>query len=353
MGLATPTAITVATGKAATQGILVKEAQALELAHKATVIVFDKTGTLTKGEPEVAAIVSYHVSEDELLRIAASAEKLSEHPLAKAVVEQAEERGLELYQIEDFKAISGMGLRAKARFNGERVKEIVIGNLELLEKHHVDVRYVTKDVARLSKEGKTPMIVVVEGRVLGVIAVADAIKDGAALAVERIRSLGVKTILMTGDSPQVAKSIAAAVGIDRVLSKVLPDDKANQIKKLQQNKEVVIMVGDGINDAPALAQADVGIAVGTGTDIAIESGGIILVKGTLDKVVETIDMSRKTLKVIKQNLFWAFGYNVTAIPIAAGLLYPFTGILLSPALASAAMAFSSVSVVLNSLRLKK
>lgn len=327
-----------------------KNAESLEIAHKIKTIVFDKTGTLTKGNPEVVEIFSPEMEKKELLRLAASAEKNSEHPLGEAIVKMAEELGLKLEKHTKFETITGKGLFAVL---GD--KEIFIGNQKLMEEQNFNLENFEKDLNRLADEGKTPMLVAIDKKIKGIIAVADVIKDSSREAIRRLHSLGIKVVIMTGDNKRTAQAIARELNIDKVFAEVLPAEKALKIKELQDSGEygIVAMVGDGINDAPALAQANIGIAMGTGTDIAIESGDIVIVKGTLDKVIETIKLSKETMKIIKQNLGWAFGYNILGIPIAAGILYPFFGVLLSPIIASMAMAFSSVSVVSNSLRLKK
>jgi Cu+-exporting ATPase len=351
LGLATPTAIMVGTGKAATKGILIKNAESLEIAHKIDTVVFDKTGTLTKGKPEVVEIISLRLPQEELLRYAASAEKNSEHPLGEALVKKWEEKHKEslLLSVENFNSYPGKGIVAHVRD-----KEIFVGNLSLMQEKKVNVSEVNSLIERLSSEGKTPMFVTINGKVEGVIAVADTIKESSKNAIDELHTLGIKVVMLTGDHKRTAQSIAKDLSIDTVIAEVLPQDKVNIIKRLQkENKgKIIAMVGDGVNDAPALAQAEIGIAMGTGTDVAIESGDIVLVKGTLDKVIETIKLSKQTMKVIKQNLAWAFGYNILGIPIAAGILYPFFNILLSPVIASITMALSSVSVVSNSLRVK-
>jgi len=350
LGLATPTAVMVGTGRAARKGILIKNAESLEIAHKIKAIVFDKTGTLTKGTPEVVEIVSPEMKESELLLLATSAEKYSEHPLGEAIVKKAKELNLEFQKYTKFKTITGRGLFAVVE-----EKEIYIGNQKLMEEQNFNLENFKKDLDRLADQGKTPMLIAIDKKIKGIIAVADVIKETSREAIEQLHDLGIKVVMMTGDNKRTAEAIAKELNIDKVFAEVLPGEKALKIKELQDSGEydVVAMVGDGINDAPALAQANIGIAMGTGTDIAIESGDIVIVKGTLDKVVETIKLSKETMKIIKQNLGWAFGYNILGIPLAAGILYPFFGVLLSPIIASMAMAFSSVSVVSNSLRLKK
>ena len=366
LGLATPTAVMVGTGKAAGRGILIKDAQALEMAHQVDTIVFDKTGTLTKGEPEVTDFVMMEgversslfdgqLGEDAgeegfrklILSYAAAIEDGSEHPLSFAVESFALAGGGKIngIKIDDFENVEGKGVRGTA--NGKRV---AIGNQRLMEDEGVEWNEDLENrIKELSSKGKTVVSMAVNGKQIAIFAIADTVKDDSADTVNALHRLGIKVVMLTGDNDQTARKIADELKIDEVIAEVLPHEKLDKINKLQESGRKVAMVGDGINDAPALAQADVGIAMGTGTDVAIEAGDIVLVKGTLNKVVETISLSRATLRVVKQNLFWAFGYNVVAIPVAAGLLFP---VLLSPVIASAAMAFSSVSVVLNSLRIK-
>ena len=348
LGLATPTALTVGIGRGAKQGILIRQGEAIELMGKTKIIVLDKTGTLTKGAPSVTDIKVFGegISEDALLQKAASAETGSEHPLGKAIVARAKERGIEILALQNFKALFGKGV--KAEING---KNILVGRKELMEENGLDISFVQEMVGQLQEEGKTAMFVAEEGKLLGVIAVADTLKEETKTAIEQLHKMGFRTIMLTGDNQKTANAIAKKVGIDEVIAEVLPDEKVEVIKKLQKGGEVkVAMVGDGINDAPALTQADVGVAIGTGTDIAIEAGEITLVRGDLRVLVESIKLSKATFKVIRQNLFWAFIYNVVAIPVAAfGIL----ATMLGPIIAAAAMAFSSISVVLNSLRLRK
>lgn len=348
LGLATPTAILVGTGKGAELGILIKGGDSLETAHKLTTIVLDKTGTVTKGEPELTDVATANgFAEDELLKIVASAEVLSEHPLAAAIVRGTRHRGIEIPKAENFNALEGRGVEATVEG-----RQLFLGNGRLMSDRGIDISDVTAEAGRLSGEGKTPMFAVVGGSIAGVIAVADTIKPESKQAVEEMQSLGLEVVMMTGDNKRTAEAVARQIGIKRVLSEVLPQDKAGEIKRLQAEGKRVGMVGDGINDAPALAQADVGIAIGTGTDVAIEASDITLISGDLRGVGRAIALSNATIRTIKQNLFWAFIYNVVGIPIAAGALYPFTGWLLSPIIASAAMSLSSVSVVTNSLRLR-
>jgi Cu+-exporting ATPase len=349
LGLATPTAIMVGTGRAARNGILVKNAESLEIAHKINTIVFDKTGTLTKGKPEVVEIIS---SEKKLLHFAASIENKSEHPLGEAIVQKARSKKLNItnYKITKFNSLPGKGVEAEIKSN-----TVIIGNQALMKDKNISIKRMQKDVNRLADEGKTPVFVAIEGKLKGIIAIADQIKKSSKKVIEELHAMKISVIMLTGDNKRTAKSIADTLKIDDVIAEVLPKDKARIISDIQKKEDeaVVAMVGDGINDAPALAQADIGIAMGTGTDVAIESGDIVLVKGTLDKVVEAIKLSKATMRIIKQNLFWAFGYNSVLIPVAAGVLYPFFSILVSPIFGSIAMALSSITVVSNSLRLKK
>jgi Cu+-exporting ATPase len=347
LGLATPTAIMVGTGRGAQSGILIKNAAALETAHRLTAIVLDKTGTITRGKPSVTDVLpAVGFEGKELLRLAASAERGSEHPLGEAIVRSAQERGLSLVQPGDFQAVAGRGITAEVE--GRR---IWVGSAKWLREAGAEPEESAAQ-QRLADEGKTPVFIAVDGQWAGIVAVADPVKEGSRAAIEKLRSLGLKVFMLTGDNRRTAEAIARQVGVDRVLAEVLPEGKSGEIKKLRASGEVTAMVGDGINDAPALAQADVGIAMGTGTDVAIEAADITLVRGDLNGVVSAIALSRATIRNIKQNLFFAFFYNVLGIPIAAGLLYPLTGWLLSPIIASAAMALSSVSVVTNALRLR-
>ena len=349
LGLATPTAVMVGTGKGAEKGILIKGGESLETAHKLDTIVFDKTGTLTKGEPEITDIVTINAySEEEILKYSASAEKASEHPLGEAIIKRAREKKIELHDPKNFNAIEGHGIEAEV--DG---KKVLLGNLKLMQKQQIVVRNLEEKAEELAGDGKTPMYVSLDGKAAGLIAVADTLKENSLQAVEKLKKLGLEVIMLTGDNKKTAEAIARNAGIDRVLAEVLPEDKVNEIKSLQSGGRKVAMVGDGINDAPALAQADVGIAIGSGTDVAMEASDITLIKGDLRGVVSAIELSKRTIKIIKQNLFWAFFYNTAGIPLAAGVLYPFFGILLNPIFASAAMAFSSVSVVSNSLRLRR
>jgi len=345
LGLATPTAIMVGTGRAAEMGILIKGGEVLERAHALTTVVLDKTGTITHGTPEVTEIVAL-TDEAELLRLAAAAEVGSEHPLGEAVVRQAQKRGLKLPPALDFEAIPGQGVQAVV--DGRR---LLLGNARLLEAHGIGLKGLAGADERLLATGNTPLYVAIDGKLAGVIAVADTVRPNSIVAIRRLKALGLTTVMLTGDHRQVAEAIAAQVGVDRVIAEVLPQHKAEEVKRLQDAGAVVAMVGDGINDAPALAQADIGIAVGSGADVALEASDITLIGDDLTGVVVGIDLSRRTLRTIRQNLFWAFVYNVLGIPIAAGVLAPL-GIVLSPMLAALAMAFSSVFVVSNSLRLR-
>lgn len=349
LGLATPTAIMVGTGKGAEYGVLIKGGEALETTHKIKTIVFDKTGTITEGRPEVTNIVTYgNIDENLLLQMAASAEKGSEHPLGEAIVRGAESRGLETKKVESFNAIPGHGIEVKIDD-----KEMLLGNKKLMVDRNIGLGNAEQESDRLAEEGKTPMYIAMNGELAGIIAVADVVKENSKRAIEALHHMGIEVAMITGDNRRTAEAIAKQVGIDRVLAEVLPQDKANEVKKLQDEGRKVAMVGDGINDAPALAQADIGIAIGSGTDVAMESADIVLMRSDLMDVPTAIQLSKRTIRNIKQNLFWAFGYNTAGIPVAAGLLYLFGGPLLSPIIAGAAMAFSSVSVLLNALRLKR
>ncbi|MFQ5911768.1 MAG: heavy metal translocating P-type ATPase [Nitrospinota bacterium] len=349
LGLATPTSIMVGTGRGAENGVLIRSAEALETAHKIGFIIFDKTGTLTRGEPALTDVVSVNgFPEAQVLQMAASTERGSEHSLGEAIVRGAKERGLELYEPKEFRAVPGHGVSALV--DGTRVD---LGNRKYMEGLGVEVGSAEQSVLDLAGGGKTPMYVAVDRKPAGVVAVADTLKPNSLQAVRTLHDMGVKVAMLTGDNQRTAEAIALEVGIDRVLAEVLPEDKADKVKKLQDEGYRVAMVGDGINDAPALAQADVGIAIGTGTDVAMEAAQITLISGDLRGVVTAIALSKATMRNIKQNLFWAYAYNTSLIPVAAGVLFPWFGILLSPILAAVAMATSSVSVVSNALRLKR
>ncbi len=349
LGLATPTSIMVGTGKGAEHGVLIRSGQALETAHKLQTLVFDKTGTLTAGKPALTDVVpAGTLTVDDLLRVAASAERGSEHPLGAAIVDGARRRNLSLVDPEWFQAVPGEGI--VARVNGHTV---LVGNRRLMEDRGIDRGLPTDAAARLSGLGRTPMYVAMDGQTEGLIAVADTLKPNSAAAVRALHALGLEVVMMTGDNRRTAEAIAREVGIDRVLAEVLPGDKVKEVKRLQDEGKRVGMIGDGINDAPALAQADLGLALGTGTDVAMEAADVTLMSGDLRGVVTAIALSKATMRNIKQNLFWAYAYNTALIPVAAGVLFPFFGWLLNPILAAAAMATSSVSVVSNALRLRR
>ena len=350
LGLATPTAIMVGTGKGAENGVLIKGGESLETAHRLQTVVLDKTGTITRGEPELTDIAAAEgMAEDELLRLVASAERGSEHPLGEAIVRAARARDLPLADATGFRALAGHGIEAAV--DG---RAILLGNEKLMRDRGMDVGGWTARAEALADGGKTPMYAAVDGKLAGLIAVADTIKPESREAVQELRRMGLEVVMITGDNRRTAEAVAREAGIDRVLAEVLPEGKAREVKRIQEEeRRRVAMVGDGINDAPALAQADVGIAIGTGTDVAIEASDVTLIRGDLRGVVTAIRLSRATIRTVKQNLFWAFVYNVIGIPLAAGALYPFTGWLLSPVIASAAMSLSSVSVVTNSLRLRR
>ena len=348
LGLATPTAIMVGTGKGAENGVLIKGGEALETTYKIDTIVFDKTGTITEGKPKVTDIICNGIKEEEVLVLAASAEKGSEHPLGEAIVREAEDRSLEFKSLEHFKAVPGHGI--EVTIEG---KDILLGNKKLMIENNINIESLHVESDRLATEGKTPMYIAINNKLSGIIAVADTVKENSKAAIEELKKMNVNVAMITGDNKKTAEAIAKSVGIDIVLAEVLPEDKANEVKKLQKQNRKVAMVGDGINDAPALVQADVGIAIGSGTDVAIESADIVLMKSDLKDVVTAIRLSKATIKNIKENLFWAFGYNVLGIPVAMGVLHIFGGPLLNPMIAAAAMSFSSVSVLLNALRLKK
>ena len=347
LGLATPTAIMVGTGKGAEYGVLIKGGEALEITHQIDTIVFDKTGTITEGKPVVTDIITSTISEDELLAIAASSEKGSEHPLGEAIVKGAEERNIKFKEISNFKAIPGHGIQVEIEG-----KTILLGNKKLMDENSIEVGDLGVKSDKLANEGKTPMYIAINNKLEGIIAVADTVKPSSKEAIENLHKMGIKVAMITGDNKKTAHAIAKQVGIDIVLAEVLPEDKANEVKKLQETGSKVAMVGDGINDAPALAQADIGIAIGTGTDVAIESANIVLMKGDLRDVATAIKLSKATIRNIKQNLFWAFGYNVLGIPVAMGVLHIFGGPLLNPMIGAAAMSLSSVSVLANALRLR-
>ncbi len=349
MGLATPTAIMVGTGKGAENGILIKDAEALELAHKVNVILFDKTGTLTKGKPEVVNVLTFgKYKEKEVIYYSALVEKNSEHPLAESIVNYANNLNLKLGNVTKFENIPGKGV--KAYYNK---KLILNGNSKLMKDFGIKIKDYEKDLEELESQGKTAMFIALDKKVIGIIAVADQIKESSKDAVRILQRLGKEVYIITGDNERTAKAIASQLGIRNILANVMPNEKSEKVKELQRRGKIVAFVGDGINDAPALAQANLGIAIGSGTDIALETGSIVLVKNDIRDVVKAIKLSKFTLRKIKQNLFWAFIYNVVGIPLAAGVLYPFFGYLLDPMFAAGAMAFSSVSVVSNSLLMRR
>ncbi|HIJ97862.1 TPA: heavy metal translocating P-type ATPase [archaeon] len=348
LGIATPAAIMIGAGKGAQKGILIKTGEVLERALKLNTIVLDKTGTLTKGEPSVTDIISIGKGNDKtLLEFAAAVEKGSEHPLGEAIVAAAEKAKIKLFEAKNFEAISGMGV--KASYKG---RQVLLGNRKLMEKFRVAVSdEAEQKLVSLEEDGKTAMLVAVQGKLLGIIAAADTLKENSAEAIREMQEMGLEVTMLTGDNIRTANAIARKLGMKNVLAEVLPADKEKEIKKLQQQGKIVAMVGDGINDAPALAQADVGIAIGSGTDIAKETGGIVLIKNDLRDVVSAIELSKNTVAKIKQNLFWAFFYNIILIPVAAGALYPVNGVLLNPIFAAIAMSLSSITVVGNSMLL--
>jgi P-type Cu+ transporter len=349
LGLATPMSIMVGTGRGATAGVLIKNAEALEVLEKVEVLVLDKTGTVTEGKPRLVSVQPLlDISETELLRLAASLERSSEHPLAAAILDRAEERSLTLSNARDFRSLTGKGVMATV--DGHVV---ALGNSKLLEELSIDARRYLDQAEALRQKGQTVMFVVVDGRPAGLLGATDPIKSSTPKAIRALYEEGLRIVMLTGDSRSTAEAVARKLGIDEVIAELLPQQKGDAVKKLQAQGELVGMAGDGINDAPALAQASVGIAMGTGTDVAIESAGITLVKGDLWGIVRARKLSRATMRNIRQNLFFAFIYNSLGIPLAAGVLYPFFGLLLSPIIASAAMTFSSVSVISNALRLRR
>ncbi len=348
LGLATPTSLTVGIGKGAENGVLIRSGDALQSAERLDALVVDKTGTITRGEPSLTDIVtSGEMAEDQILRFAASLERGSEHPLGEAIVNGATSRGVDLANTDAFQAIPGHGV--SGQIDG---RTVFLGNAKLMRDQKIEIESLTSDWDRLATEGKTPMYVAVDGRSAGLVAVADTVKDDSKQAIDLLKGMAIEVIMLTGDNQRTADAIARSVGVDRVLADVLPDDKAHEVRKLQLEGKRVGMVGDGINDAPALAQADVGFAIGTGTDVAIEASDVTLIKGSLVGVVTAIEISRATMRNVRQNLVGAFGYNALGIPIAMGIFYPLFGLLLSPLIAAAAMAFSSVTVVSNSNRLR-
>lgn len=348
LGLATPTAIMVGTGKGAEYGILIKNGEALETTHKVNTIVFDKTGTITEGKPTVTDIITNNdFEENYLLALAASGEKGSEHPLGEAIISKAYELNIHLKEITEFNSITGQGIQYKIDEN-----VVFLGNILLMRNNNIDTNKLDDKAHKLASQGKTPIFIAVNNQLAGIIAVADTVKENSKKAIEQLHKMGIKTVMITGDNKKTAEAIAKEVGIDIVLAEVLPHQKSEQVKKLQTEGNIVAMVGDGINDSPALAQADIGIAIGSGTDVAMESADIVLMKSDLLDVPTAIKLSKSTIRNIKQNLFWAFGYNTIGIPIAMGVLHLFGGPLMNPMIAGAAMSLSSVSVVTNALRLK-
>ena len=348
LGLATPMSIMVATGKGASMGILFKNAEAIEVMRKVDTLIIDKTGTLTVGKPKLVSVVaSAGVEESDLVRLAASLERGSEHPLAAAIVKGAEERGVELAQVEDFDSVTGKGVRGRVAG-----RDVALGNRALMDDLGFDLGDLARRAEELRSDGQTAMFVAVDGKAAGIIGVADPIKDSTPEAIRTLHSEGLRIVMLTGDSETTAQAVARQLDIDEVIAGVLPDEKAEVVKRLQSEGRIVAMAGDGINDAPALAQAQVGIAMGTGTDVAMESAGVTLVKGDLRAIARARGLSRRTMANIKQNLVFAFSYNAIGLPVAAGVLYPFFGLLLSPIIAAAAMSLSSVSVIGNSLRLR-
>lgn len=350
LGLATPTAIMVGTGKGAEHGVLIKSGEALETMHNIDTVIFDKTGTLTEGEPvvtDIALAKDSKLSRNDLLQLAASAEEGSEHPLGEAIVKEAKEKGLNFIETQEFEAIPGMGI--KALVNN---KQMYFGNKKLMDEQEISLVNLQETADNLADEGKTPMYLILEGELQGIIAVADTLKSSSSETVSALQKNGIEVVMITGDNKRTAQAVAKHAGIQNVLSEVLPEDKAKEVSNLQEKGKKVAMVGDGINDAPALAQADVGIAIGSGTDVAVESADVVLMRSDVKEVLTSIELSKATLKNIKQNLFWAFAYNILGIPIAMGILHVFGGPLMNPIFAALAMSFSSVSVLLNALRLR-
>lgn len=347
LGLATPTAIMVGTGLGANHGILIKSGEALEISHKVDAVVLDKTGTITEGKPAVMKLISHSISEEELLKIAASCELVSEHPLGQAIVNGAKEKGIELAKVVDFQSITGQGIEAVLEG-----KTYYIGNKKLCVEQKIDFTEYEAEAAQIANKGQTPMFVGLEGKVIGIVSVADTLKETSVEAIRKIKELGIEVHMLTGDNKLTAEYIGKKVGVDHVIAEVLPNDKASVVENLQKQGKCVMMAGDGINDAPALVQANVGVAIGSGSDIALDSSDVVLMKSDLNDVYKAIKLSKATIRNIKQNLFWAFFYNACGLPIAAGVLYPINGMLLSPIIGGLAMSFSSVFVVSNALRLR-
>lgn len=348
LGLATPTAIMVGTGLGANHGILIKSGEALEISHKVNAVVLDKTGTITEGRPAVTHIISHQISEDELLRIAASCEQVSEHPLGQAIVREAKEKGIELLKVSDFQSITGQGIEATLAG-----KIYYIGNQKLCVEQGIDAKEYAQEAGEAANKGQTPMVVGSDGKAIGMICVADRLKATSTDAIRKIKGLGIEVYMLTGDNKLTANYIGGQVGVDHVIAEVLPNEKSFAVEQLQKEGKCVMMVGDGINDAPALVQANVGVAIGNGSDIALDSGDVVLMKSDLNDVYRVIKLSKATIRNIKQNLFWAFFYNACGIPLAAGAFYAINGMLLSPLIGGFAMSLSSVCVVSNALRLRK
>ena len=347
LGLATPTAIMVGTGLGANHGILIKSGEALEISHKVDAVVLDKTGTITEGKPAVMKVISHSISEEELLKIAASCELVSEHPLGQAIVNGAKEKGIELAKVVDFQSITGQGIEAVLEG-----KTYYIGNKKLCVEQKIDFTEYEVEAAQIANKGQTPMFVGLEGKVIGIVSVADTLKETSVEAIRKIKELGIEVHMLTGDNKLTAEYIGKKVGVDHVIAEVLPNDKASVVENLQKQGKCVMMAGDGINDAPAMVHANVGVAIGSGSDIALDSSDVVLLKSDLNDVYKAIKLSKATIRNIKQNLFWAFFYNACGLPIAAGVLYPINGMLLSPIIGGLAMSFSSVFVVSNALRLR-
>ena len=347
LGLATPISIMVGVGKAAEYGVLIRNGDALQTAGRITTIVLDKTGTVTEGKPTVTALVTNNIDEDELLKTAASIETGSEHPLAQAIISAAQTKQLALYDVENFQAVAGKGVQASV--NGQSV---LFGNDKLMQANQINLGNMEQRANKLAIDAQTPMYLAIDNQMAGIVAVSDPVKEDSKTAIDRFHKLGLKVVMLTGDNEATANAVAIKVGIDEVIAEVLPQDKANKVADLQARGDIVGMVGDGINDAPALARANVGFAIGTGTDVAIESADVTLMRGSLHGVPDAIAISNATVRNIKQNLFGAFIYNALGIPVAAGILFPFTGMLLNPVIAGAAMAMSSVTVVSNANRLR-
>jgi Cu+-exporting ATPase len=353
LGLATPISIMVGVGRAAENGILIRNGEVLQQASRLTTIVLDKTGTLTEGNPQLTTVTSSsNLKEDEILSIAASLEVGSEHPLGLAIINKAKSQNIDYKAASNFTSIEGRGIRADIQEQGQE-QSYFLGNAKLMQDQNIDLGNRLKEAQQLATEGATPIYLAKQGELLALMGISDPIRADSKAAVKRLHDLGLKTVLLTGDNANTAQAVAKQLGIDEVIAEVMPNDKIKKIKSLQAQNEVVAMVGDGINDAPALTQADVGIAIGTGTDVALEAADIALMSASIDGITKTIGLSKATMKNIKQNLFGAFIYNLIGIPIAAGILFPFFGILLSPIIAATAMSLSSVTVVSNALRLAK